>query len=149
MVDIDELERLALAATPGPWWQNPDAGNQVCLGDVNGIDICFVAGPGDDWSEANQAFIAAANPAVILGLVAEVRRLRAAKEWAEWTASFRHACEALESHNDDCLECEEHDDRGDCEEGRRLDAAVADLADLEGAVTESYMRLIWQASVSK
>ena len=66
-LNIDELERLALAATPGPWvsdrgWVESDSG----VGVVEGYDSV-------PCEEADADFIAAANPATILALIAIVR----------------------------------------------------------------------------
>lgn len=75
---IDELERMADAATPGPWgFSPPDLAAkffaEVC--DASGdMTIChLLAGDVDD---RNVRFIAAANPARIKALCAEVRKLR-------------------------------------------------------------------------
>lgn len=87
MTDLDELERLAKAATKGPWrthmlfsqGERPDVA--IC-----GDGTTVVAADGFPWHRApwrdyaavtnDAAYIAAANPAVILELVAELRRLR-------------------------------------------------------------------------
>lgn len=69
--DLDDLERKADAATPGPW---------ECR--VTPIIECStlrwaqgdMADPGRH--EADAAFIAAANPATVKALIAEIRRLR-------------------------------------------------------------------------
>lgn len=72
MIDLDALEAAASIATPGPW---------VCLSDERRILatkadrsevlVC------DDFGmiSPNRAFIAVANPAVILALCARVREL--------------------------------------------------------------------------
>lgn len=82
MVDLDELERLAREATPGPWFSDLDpVGTREMVtyrpdGETD-YDICNCStGP----KFADRHFIAAANPAVILEFVAEVRRLRADNE---------------------------------------------------------------------
>lgn len=76
-IDIEELKRLAEAATPGPWNTSPGG--------------CGIIGPDKQWlggmndwvceyskemtqSENNAAFIAAANPAAVLELIAEIER---------------------------------------------------------------------------
>lgn len=76
---INELRKLAEAATPGPWNTSPGG--------------CGIIGPDKQWlggmndwvceyseemtqSENNAAFIAAANPAAILDMIAEVESLR-------------------------------------------------------------------------
>ncbi|OJU50845.1 MAG: hypothetical protein BGO02_03945 [Brevundimonas sp. 67-6] len=89
--DHAELARLAEAATPGPWFRGhnehgsshgemsvwPDAG---MVGGV--IAKCGWQAPWDGWFEQpakDAAFIAAANPATVLALIAEVSALRGAK----------------------------------------------------------------------
>jgi hypothetical protein len=75
-IDLDRLERLAKAATPGPWTHKSD---------INGLSNFVYKGSGmrrqvartlklSDDSDA--AFIAALNPAVALALIAEVRGSR-------------------------------------------------------------------------
>jgi len=93
-MNIEELKRLAEAATPGPW--EYDHG---CIAD-NGkaiISEYFVRLDGDDVSiaadiidpescrpsKSNAAYIAAANPAAVLELIAEIDRLRKANDRAQ------------------------------------------------------------------
>lgn len=72
--DLNTLEQAALAATQGHWRaQHPHAGSfgwEV----ANDTGICRIC---DDLTESDAAYIAAANPAVVLELV---RRLRAAEQ---------------------------------------------------------------------
>jgi hypothetical protein len=108
MIDLDELERLAKAATPGPWsvcrhLQSVEA-DEACMCGYRGVvygpehDVPMaICQPGHDAEPegeeglgpqnyeraiqiANGQHIAAANPATILTLTAEVRRLRAENE---------------------------------------------------------------------
>jgi hypothetical protein len=86
-IDIDKLEAVAWAATPGPWVADSKmpifvesvTDTRSLYDCVNGREIgrtgAFCANAGDN--PKNAAFIAAANPAVILELV---RRLKAAEE---------------------------------------------------------------------
>lgn len=76
-VNIDELDRLAKAATPGPWHVEKET--LVCYTHAAGIIplSLSVAIPCAHPLPANAAYIAAANPAAVLELVAELRRLRA------------------------------------------------------------------------
>ncbi len=82
MIDIDNLEALAMAATPGPWETDLDRNEQQNV---------YAAGDWRHWiavlphqcvksieeeQERNAAFIAAVHPGSILALVADVRRLR-------------------------------------------------------------------------
>lgn len=78
-MNIEELKRLAEAATPGPWNTSPGG--------------CGIIGPDKQWlggmndwvceyseemtqSENNAAFIAAANPSAVLELIDYVEYLR-------------------------------------------------------------------------
>ena len=73
--DLAEWERLAAAATPGPWRQDPGGRAGARFDDVlaDGSNIA-------EWIEpADAAFIAASRTA-LPALVAEVRRLREALE---------------------------------------------------------------------
>lgn len=91
MIDLDELDRLAKAATPGEWRATTcgSAGERF-LGlteddacSIESADGLTVAtdGASDEchhiFRSADANFIAAANPSAVLELVAEVRRLRA------------------------------------------------------------------------
>ena len=85
---LDELARLAGEATPGPWEECGHARGGCCCGNVWSLPLDFpVANTNTDpkqeyWSipkstvPNNAAFIAAANPATVAALVAEVRQLR-------------------------------------------------------------------------
>lgn len=101
-VDLDELERLAKAATDGPWIMQEDCGNckgrhivesrvESEMGEYGSIlsswhpevvGCCLEGGLGpnvDRWvAPADAAFIAAANPQTVLALIARLRALSAA-----------------------------------------------------------------------
>ena len=73
-IDIDELERKAQSVTPGPWKvQHPNTGWRGWeVANSTGLErICA------DITKSRAHYIAAANPAAVLELVREVRRLRA------------------------------------------------------------------------
>jgi len=87
MIDHIELKRLAEAATQGQWSRGTRKFGGVVYGGpiqrwVNGSGQSQVAmTTGADWmrlgeTEANADFIAAANPAAILDLLAEIERLK-------------------------------------------------------------------------
>jgi len=83
MTDYSNLKRLAEAATPGPWI----AENSRHEGSINALDrhigmVSMHAKVREDIPQnfANQAFIAAANPAAVLALIAEVERLQRAEK---------------------------------------------------------------------
>lgn len=67
MTDIAKLKAAALAATPGSWTHDGCGG--VCA-DV-GLNGCYFVAEceGDDWG-SNSEFIALANPAAVLELIA-------------------------------------------------------------------------------
>jgi hypothetical protein len=72
MTDYSELKRLAEEATPGPWKaQHPNAGQRGSeVADASGLNqICADLGP------THALYIAAANPAAVLALIAENERL--------------------------------------------------------------------------
>lgn len=66
--DPAELRRLAAAATPGPWFiVHSCSGAANVLARQGPIKVC----PAIAHGESDAAYIAAANPAVILALLAE------------------------------------------------------------------------------
>lgn len=79
MSDYTDLKKKAEAATPGPWV----ADNSRHEGSVNASDrhigmVSMYAEKREDIQQnfANQEFIAAANPAAVLDLIAEIGRLK-------------------------------------------------------------------------
>ena len=105
MIDLDEIERLARAATPGPWFhcqpfQTVPAVRTI-HGPVPGQRVDYVArepapvhrpaiipmeGRETTTRSHDMAFIAAANPATILALVARLRAAEAALHPFAWAA---------------------------------------------------------------
>lgn len=83
MSDHSKLKRLAEAATKGKWCT--DGARQVMSAESDQLNSGFVIvdcqGP-DNLK--NAAFIAAANPAVVLGLIAENEALRKEAERYQW-----------------------------------------------------------------
>ena len=86
-MNLEELERLAREATPGPWvsrrgfvMQPPEGMWETIIADTaNGIES-------ENWAKEfvqNGEFIAAANPATVLALIARIR---------EWEADDCPAC---------------------------------------------------------
>lgn len=70
MTDHSELKRLAEAATPGPWYQHGGI-MQVLSHDCETVCETFE----DDGECPDAQFIAAANPAAVLALIAESERI--------------------------------------------------------------------------
>ena len=82
--DVAELRRLAEAATPGPWdcyRPHPNyrayAVDRVMPGGHLGEDV---ATTGDVCAEENGAYIAAANPAAVLGLLDRLAHMTEARD---------------------------------------------------------------------
>jgi DNA polymerase III alpha subunit len=92
-MDIEKLKALALAASPGPW--STDDPHIVYCEDDN--DIIYLANTAEldtDYKTAicNASYIAAACPAAVLELIAEVERLRAAQ--TNSSSNFSSNCAA-------------------------------------------------------
>lgn len=90
-LDLDKLEAIAAAATPGPWREGADPWNGKPLFvsdalDGNGNPTSIIRAPSPEWGEeggfeitiADSAYIAAANPETVLKLIRRVRELEAA-----------------------------------------------------------------------
>jgi hypothetical protein len=85
-IDLDELERKAESVPPGPWRIDPDAKIDCSYGRESGGIVgpngepIVISDPSEgeynsalDLDSAIAAYIAAANPAVILELIRRVR----------------------------------------------------------------------------
>lgn len=72
--DLQQLKALALAATPGPWHVT-----KYCSVMDQDMDTLVAS---SDSSNEDRAFIAAANPVVVLDLVARIERLKTSFELA-------------------------------------------------------------------
>ena len=98
--DLKELERLARAATPGPWlkvgmsyhhYQIHGAGRdgrdseRICMT----TDAVLNDAP-PDTRTANAAYIAYANPAAILSLIAELEQAKKDAERYQWLRKSHH-----------------------------------------------------------
>ena len=108
-MNIEELKRLAEAATPGPWEYQKDGKDCPVNGYVTVRDciysVCVLPYEGiraDDRVTDNGLFIAAANPAAVLELIAEVESLRAEVK-TEQALSFRDQVAGLEKQRDKLL----------------------------------------------
>ena len=66
--ELSALEAAAKAATPGPWEYDDADEDMAALGAEN-------------QRVKDAAYIAAANPSVILSLIAELRQTRAERDW--------------------------------------------------------------------
>lgn len=103
MTDYTELKRLAEAATPGPWYQHGGI-MQVLSHDCETVCETFE----DDGECPDAQFIAAANPAAVLALIAENEQL--AKNYKSLCDSVAHLNAASTSAGDEVArlkaECE-------------------------------------------
>lgn len=91
MSDHSELKRLAEAATPGPWAYD---GSYVCPArtEYGTTYVELWRSIADCHQPENTKFIAAANPAAVLALIAEVEGLRA--QHGRDSAELRSLCQA-------------------------------------------------------
>ena len=78
--NLAELERLARAATPGPWeWWTSNSFRRLSArrdGDVLCAVSCRDGVPDIKGSEANKDFIAGANPETVLALIERLKEAR-------------------------------------------------------------------------
>lgn len=76
---LDAIEKLARAATPGPWKRGPLGGVFIDT-EPNGYGVASCYNNSGAMRNAinNEAFIAVANPAVVLTLIAHLRAARSA-----------------------------------------------------------------------
>ncbi len=74
--DLQQLKALALAATPGPWEYKPmGETTDPEIAAANGSRVCSLVAA--DMTKQNSRYIAAANPAVVLDLIARIERAAA------------------------------------------------------------------------
>jgi hypothetical protein len=78
-IDLDKLEALAKAATPGPWRLSEKEIIVYSADEQHGYNVHDMKGGGHEGMLENHkkdaAFIAAANPSAVLALIARVREL--------------------------------------------------------------------------
>ena len=92
--DLQQLKALALAATPGPWVNN----RGLIEADDSGYSVGEVRAyfaEHDKSQAANAAYIAAANPAVVLDLIARLQRSE--ESVAQYQQSAHELAEELRS----------------------------------------------------
>jgi len=100
--ELDQLRALARAATPGPWrveaqghaWQEVARVNNLEVAPPDSVELAHCA---DD-----AAYIAAVSPDVVLGLIAEVERLRLLlRESTAWNEISRREVAMLRRQRDE------------------------------------------------
>ena len=102
MSDYCELKKRAMDATPGPWYEQDD--------EDSAAGAVFVMPESDVWmppicritTEANAAYVAAANPAAILELIAENESLR--KDAERYRAISEYFVSEREDMDDDLID---------------------------------------------
>jgi hypothetical protein len=93
-LDLDTLEALANAATPGPWYYMTSGHRPVISGFTPYPHGTVLWAPRWDARNSDLAFIAVARTA-LPALIAEVRRLRAVEEAGGGLAYLRQLSEAF------------------------------------------------------
>ena len=108
------LEAAAKAATPGPWVT--DYRQRYVF--AEGVNVCEIRGYGElihmvpesdviEQMRNNAAFIATANPAAVLELIAELRQVRRERDWL--ASQLEGACYSAEDAEycslHDCNDC--------------------------------------------
>ena len=126
MTDLAELKALAEAATPGPWSYD---GSYVCPARVE-AGTTYVEtwrSVADCHQPENTQFIAAANPAVVLELIAENERLREAHE--QVCTNYNQVSFASEERGKQIAELKAECEglRADAEKWKIVESAMAQL----------------------
>lgn len=86
-MNLDELERLADAATPGPWGCNEASGLDDCLWSDNAQAWVIFNDSFETMRQCDADFIAAANPSTVKELVQLVRQCKNALTYVnDWAA---------------------------------------------------------------
>lgn len=97
--DLKELERLARAATPGPWTYDGDTWELSAPSRKGKVEIATIetgwTEPMESEQQANIAYILAANPAAILSLIAELEQVKKDAERYRWLAA---SCRSTSEH---------------------------------------------------
>jgi len=88
-LDLDELERLAQAATPGPWEMGRSSimcracvHLRGCFSIYQEADCTDVTHPHAGLDQQDAAYIAAANPATVLAMIKRMREARTALDYS-------------------------------------------------------------------
>lgn len=78
--ELSAIEQAAKAATPGPWKRY---GYNVFVSDLYQICSCLdvTSSTMSVDGMANAEYISAANPAAVLSLIAELRQVKAERDW--------------------------------------------------------------------
>lgn len=99
---LDALEAATKAATPGPW-RHPGRALVASRMSEDEPLVCNCISKQFAQAPKDAAFIAAANPAAVLDLIAELRKVRRERDWL--ASQLEGACYSAE----DAEYCSSHD----------------------------------------
>lgn len=109
--ELSALEAAAKAATPGPW-RHPGRALVVSRMSEDEPLVCDCISEQFAQAPKNAAFIAAANPAAILELIAEMRQTRRERDWLARQLDFENCCVPSDLKEEpgyclehECVEC--------------------------------------------
>lgn len=141
MIDLEELKKLALAATPGPWWIDSHGHAMVSHSEgEHSLALIFQAddrmGPAvrhestgnlSHWrNDVDATYIAAANPAAILELIERLERAEHERGALQQTLASRSTCMGVGDGNGKLFVY------GDYESIKAAQAMVLELERLRG-----------------
>lgn len=101
---LDELKKLALAATPGPWTVMAGDNYEIrspllpreyphrCKEDSTGDFVAYIGNHAPDFGEANAKLISAATPQTILAMIELLREMGECLEYEVEILGFDAAC---------------------------------------------------------
>jgi len=100
--ELDQLRDLAKAATPGPWRVEAQGHAWQEVARVNNLEVAPPASVELAHCADDAAYIAAVSPDVVLGLIAEVERLRLLlRESTAWNEISRREVAMLRRQRDE------------------------------------------------
>ncbi len=121
-IDLDTLERIARAATPGPWihvWNHGAVNYIKNLRLIDDRSLVWLDLAGEPSARSDDmSHIAAASPSTVLEMVAELRALREQLHLTQ-TVLYRYL-DGVEHSDSACPE----DDTCECENVRLINAAM-------------------------
>jgi hypothetical protein len=96
---LEELEKLAKTATPGPWFPQTysDGHRQICGNerDVSDDEAVYSTISETVYKREDHEYLCALSPEIALSLIAEVRTLQADSERYRWAISLEDNAETL------------------------------------------------------
>ncbi|WP_052673013.1 hypothetical protein [Pseudomonas sp. ES3-33] len=152
MSDHSELKKLAEAAPEGPWFGPEYAPGTSYVFDVD-LGTLLAYESIDSEKDACLRYVAAANPAAVLALIAEIQLIRSGDLFA---AGVKHSDEAAQKYIDehwrpqrDQLKAENEALRKDAERYRRMRTAALKQADVLADEFDAEFDLQLDAAIGK